>query len=99
MYEYPPVPEPPLASEKLIVGRKVFVLNLRENEQGRFLKVSEEIGDRRDAIILPHEAFSAFAEALARLIAFETVQPIKPGIHPFPCGEPAKGTSMAQPAL
>lgn len=70
MNDYPP-PAPPLASEKFVIDRKVFFLDLKENARGRFLKVTEDVGGRRDTIMLPREGFSEFAEALARLIEFE----------------------------
>lgn len=61
----------PLASEKLSVDRKIFFLDLKENTRGRFLKITEDVGGRRDTIMLPREAFEDFAGALARLVAYE----------------------------
>jgi hypothetical protein len=61
----------PLASEKLVVDRKVFFLDLKENNRGRFLKITEDVGGRRDTIMLPAEAFRDFCEALLRLMEFE----------------------------
>lgn len=61
----------PIASEKITVDRKIFFLDLKENNRGRFLKITEDVGGRRDTIMLPAEAFKDFAEAYARLIAFE----------------------------
>ena len=61
----------PLASEKIAVDRKVFFLDLKENTRGRFLKITEDVGGRRDTIMLPVAAFRDFAEALERLIELE----------------------------
>lgn len=61
----------PLASEKVTVERKIFFLDLKENNRGRFLKITEDVGGRRDTIMLPAEAFQDFADALLRLIEFE----------------------------
>lgn len=61
----------PIASEKVTGERKVFFLDLKENARGRFLKITEDIGGRRDTIMLPREAFRDFSEALARLVEFE----------------------------
>jgi hypothetical protein len=61
----------PLASEKITIDRKVFFLDLKENNRGRFLKITEDVGGRRDTIMLPAEAFRDFAEAFARLVEFE----------------------------
>jgi len=65
-----PVNEP-LASEKIISDRKVFFLDLKENNRGRFLKITEDVGGRRDTIMLPAAAFRDFADALDRLIDLE----------------------------
>jgi len=66
-----PVNEP-LASEKVTVDRKVFFLDLKENSRGRFLKITEDVGGRRDTIMLPVAAFHDFADALDRLIDLES---------------------------
>jgi len=60
-----------LASEKISIDRKLFFLDLKENNRGRFLKITEDVGGRRDTIMLPAEAFRDFAEAFARLIEFD----------------------------
>ena len=65
-----PVHEP-LASEKITVDRKIFFLDLKENARGRFLKITEDVGGRRDTIMLPSAAFRDFADALERLINLE----------------------------
>ena len=62
---------PPIASEKIVNERKIFFLDLKENQRGRFLKITEDVGRRRDTIMLPAEAFKDFTEALERLIEFE----------------------------
>src|SRR5579864_8909275 len=61
----------PIASEKVAIERKIFFLDLKENQRGRFLKITEDVGGRRDTIMLPAEAFQEFLEALQRLIEFE----------------------------
>ncbi len=66
-----PVPNPPLASEKLAIDRKVFFLDLKENDRGRYLKITEDVGGRRDTIMLPIAAAKDFHEMLGRLIDFE----------------------------
>lgn len=60
-----------LASEKITADRKTFFLDLKENNRGRFLKITEDVGGRRDTIMLPAEAFLDFTEALLRLVEFE----------------------------
>ena len=61
----------PIASEKVTHERKVFFLDLKENQRGRFLKITEDVGGRRDTIMLPAPAFREFLEALQRLVEFE----------------------------
>ncbi len=61
----------PLASEKINVDRKIFFLDLKENARGRFLKITEDVGGRRDTIMVPSAAFRDFADALQRLIDLE----------------------------
>jgi len=66
-----PPPSPPIASEKIAHERKIFFLDLKENRRGRFLKITEDVGGRRDTIMLPAPAFKDFIEALQRPIEFE----------------------------
>ena len=61
----------PIASEKITIDRKIFFLDLKENNRGRFLKITEDVGGRRDTIMLPAEAFEDFAAALQRLAEVE----------------------------
>ncbi|MEP6671676.1 MAG: PUR family DNA/RNA-binding protein [Chthoniobacter sp.] len=68
----PRVSIPPIASEKIVIERKIFFLDLKENQRGRFLKITEDVGGRRDTIMLPAEAFREFLDALERLVEFET---------------------------
>jgi len=63
--------DPPIASEKITWERKTFFLDLKENQRGRFLKITEDVAGRRDTIMVPAEAFKEFLEALGRLIEFE----------------------------
>lgn len=65
----------PLASEKIAVERKIFFLDLKENQRGRFLKITEDVGGRRDTIMLPAAAFRDFADALVRLVTYEQTLP------------------------
>jgi len=66
------VSTPPIASEKVNFERKIFFLDLKENQRGRFLKITEDVGGRRNTVLLPSEAFAEFTEALQRLVEFES---------------------------
>ncbi len=59
---------PPLHSEKIIGDRKTFFLDLKENERGRFIKITEDVRGRRDTIMLPLEVAEDFADALDRVL-------------------------------
>lgn len=61
----------PIATEKIVNDRKIFFLDLKENHRGRFLKITEDVGGRRDTIMVPAPAFKDFIEALERLVEFE----------------------------
>ena len=66
------MPSEPIASEKVTIDRKVFFLDLKENQRGRFMKITEDVGGRRDTVMLPAAAFRDFLEALARLVEYES---------------------------
>ena len=61
----------PLASERIQVDRKIFFLDLKENQRGRFLKITEDVSGRRDTIMLPASALQEFVEALTRILDIE----------------------------
>ena len=61
----------PLYTEKIFTERKVFFLDLKENDRGRFLKITEDVRGRRDTIMLPIETLSEFIESLNRIADFD----------------------------
>jgi predicted ATP-grasp superfamily ATP-dependent carboligase len=63
----PPVNENTLESERLQIERKMFVLTLKENPRGRFLRITEDVGRRHDSIIVPSSGSEAFRELLAEM--------------------------------
>ena len=71
MNDHTPQSNEPIASEKIAIERKIFFPDLKENTRGRYLKITEDVGGRRDTIMLPREGFRDFLEALARLVEFE----------------------------
>lgn len=64
----PPVDEGTLKSEQMQIERKTFVLALKENSLGRFLRITEEVGGRRDAIIIPAAGLEEFKKRLDEII-------------------------------
>ena len=65
----------PIASEKIVSDRKIFFLDLKENPRGRYLKITEDVGGRRDTIMLPILAAQDFIQALQSLTEFESNLP------------------------
>lgn len=61
----------PLITEKLFSDRKTFFLDLKENERGRFLKITEDVRGRRDTIMVPEDVFEDLYEALGRVIDYD----------------------------
>jgi hypothetical protein len=58
-----------LLSEKVQVERKLFSFDLRENPRGRFLRITEDVGGRRDTIIIPSTGLKDIREILDHAIA------------------------------
>ena len=58
-----------LLNEQVQVERKLFSFDLRENPRGRFLKVTEDVGGRRDAIIIPSTGLTQIRDILEHAIA------------------------------
>lgn len=58
-----------LATRELQVERKFFALEVRENERGRFLRITEENQGRRNTVIVPDSGFADFAKALGEVMA------------------------------
>jgi hypothetical protein len=72
--------EDALKSEKISVERKQFFFDLKENDRGRFLKITEDVGGRRDTIIIPAPGLADFAKALNVIVDFaEDAQPFEAG--------------------
>jgi hypothetical protein len=61
----------PIASEKVAHERKLFFIDLKENQRGRFFKITEDVAGRRDTIMVPVEAAREMHAALGRLLEYE----------------------------
>jgi hypothetical protein len=73
----PPVEEETLKSEKIQVERKMFVLVLKENARGRFLRITEDVGGRRDSIIVPSTGLEDFKKAVESILEASNAIPLK----------------------
>ena len=80
----------PLYTEKVIADRKIFFMDLKENDRGRFVKITEDVRGRRDTIMLPIEALDDFLDALNRVADHEE----ELDLHPAdPRGDEDAGSS------
>lgn len=60
--------ETTLKSEKIQIERKTFIFTLKENDRGRFLRITEEVNGRRDNIIIPDTGLDEFSTILADMV-------------------------------
>ena len=57
-----------IASRELQVERKHFSIEFRENERGRFLRITEEAHGRRNTVIVPSTGLNEFNTAVDEVI-------------------------------
>ncbi|MGA1530360.1 MAG: PUR family DNA/RNA-binding protein [Kiritimatiellia bacterium] len=55
-------------SDRIQIERKQFFFDLKENPRGRFLRITEDVGGRRDTIIVPATGLEQFVEAIKSAI-------------------------------
>jgi len=53
-----------LHTEKILADRKIFFLDLKENQRGRVVKITEDVSGNRDTIMVPAEILGDFIAAL-----------------------------------
>ena len=53
-----------LHTEKILADRKTFFLDLKENQRGMVVKITEDVGGNRDTIMVPAEILGDFISAL-----------------------------------
>lgn len=58
-----------LANERLETKRKTFFIDLKRNERGLFIKISERSGGRRSTVMIPYEYIEDFVDKLGILRA------------------------------
>jgi len=73
----PPVNEDTLKSEKIQIERKTFLFTLKENPRGRFLRITEDVGGRRDTIIVPATGLEDFKKLLDEMVKAAGETPAK----------------------
>ena len=84
-YHQPRAPKPPrpvveedlLKTEQIQIERKLFHLTLKENARGRFLRITEEIGVNRNAVIIPSTGLKDFQKLLDEMVKASDEIPLK----------------------
>src|SRR2546430_875968 len=71
------VNEDTLRSDKIQIERKTFVIALKENARGRFLRITEDVGGRRDTIIIPAPGLDDFKRILDDMVKASGDIPMK----------------------
>ena len=74
----PHVHEDTLKSDTVQIERKTFVFTLKENPRGRFLRITEDVGGRRDTIIVPSTGLEEFRNMIQK--ALEAEQQAAPAV-------------------
>ncbi len=59
-----------IKSGKIEVERKSFFFDLKENDRGRFLRITEDVRGRRDTIIVPAPGLEDFRKMIEEMIDF-----------------------------
>ena len=72
-----PVQEVTLKSEQIQIERKTFVLTLKENPRGRFLRISEENDSKRNSIIIPAPGLKDFQKLINEMVKASDEIPVK----------------------
>lgn len=73
----PHVPEETIKTQKIQIERKVFVFALKENPRGRFLRITEDVGGRRDTIIIPAPGLEEFKKVIEEMAKASSETPPK----------------------
>jgi hypothetical protein len=73
----PPVQEDTLKTDKIQIERKTFVFTLKENPRGRFLRITEDVGGRRDTIIIPAPGLEDLKKLLEDMVKASAETPPK----------------------
>jgi len=73
----PAVVEETIRTDKIQVERKTFVISLKENPRGRFLRITEDVNGRRDTIILPATGLAEFKRVVDEMVRASDEAPAK----------------------
>ncbi len=68
-----------LLNRKVQVERKVFFISLRENPRGRVLRLTEDVGGRRDTVMIPAAGLTSIRDVLDEAIKIHAETPSAAG--------------------
>lgn len=60
--------EDTLYTKKIITRNKAFFLDFKQNNNGKFLKVTESSGDKRSFVFVPEEGLKEFSDSLVEIL-------------------------------
>lgn len=69
--------EDSLKTERVQIERKAFIFALKENPRGRFLRITEDVGGRRDSIIVPATGLEEFKRVIDEMARIASESPAK----------------------
>lgn len=72
-----PMNEETLRTDKIQVERKTFIFTLKENPRGRFLRITEDVGGRRDNVIVPATGLEDFKRVIDEMVKASSEIPPK----------------------
>ncbi|HXG48527.1 MAG TPA: PUR family DNA/RNA-binding protein [Methylomirabilota bacterium] len=72
-----PAQEETIKTERIQIERKGFVFALKENPRGRFLRITEDVGGRRDTIIVPAPGLEEFRRVIDEMLRASADQPTR----------------------
>ena len=66
--------DPSLEVRELQIERKFFTAQIRENDRGKFLRLTEEAQGRRNTVIIPSSGFADFADMINDILSTEAAK-------------------------
>ncbi len=71
-----------LFNKQIQIERKMFSFTLKQNPRGRFLRITEEVGGRRDTVIIPSPGLNAIRTVLDEAISASEAAGPMPSVLP-----------------
>ena len=75
----PYVPEDTLKTGEIQIERKFFVMTLKENNRGRFLRITEDVGGKRNSVMIPSTGLKDFQKMVDEMVKASDEIPPKTG--------------------